>query len=114
MTDTFKQPAFTSYAPRQNFAFIHPYIKGGFSTIRPVNVSDIPVNGDSGILDIQKTEKTVKGGFSEGTTLKQAPIFPEPSAAPSKPARSARKNPPKAAKRNFPRNDSNYHYNNDR
>ncbi len=110
MVDPFKLPASTAYSPRQPFTFTPAYLKG-YCSIRQVDVINKPVTGESGILNVQKSEKIHKGGFSEGTTLKQAPLFPEPRPATIRPKQSLRKTPPKTPKRNYPPNNSGYHYN---
>lgn len=100
MVDPFKLPACTAYSPRQNFSFVPNYLKGVCS-FRPSDITNAPVTGESGMFNIQKSEKVVKG-FSEGTVLKQAPLFPDPQPVAS-PARPLKK-PPKTARKVYPQN----------
>lgn len=110
MTDPFKYPQSTAYASQQNFVFIPNYLKGTSMT-RPADVSSLNPYGGMGALGVQGQERVNKGGFSEGTKLKQAPLFPVPS---SSVAQQPVRKPSQRKPRTFPQNNSDYHYNKNR
>lgn len=93
MSDPFKYPESTTYAPQQPFAYTTPYLRGVYQ-MRPANVSDQSVSGDVGTFDSRFKEKENTKGFSVGSKL-QAAQFSE--ATYTAPITAVRRPPPASA-----------------